>query len=108
MHDGTEVKFNTKWTSSSFPTAAGNYYLTQDVTISGTSALSITGDVKVDLNGYAVKISMSAARWSTAPEAIKISNTGSLLLYDCCKDRDGCEHYFKGNTSYSKASDRTA
>lgn len=89
---GKEVTFQ-KYEGNTFPTSAGNWYLTKDVTIS--SAITIKSDVKVDLNGYAIKITYGGDS-SGSKAAITVNSGKSLLLFDCCKGQQGCRHYFTG------------
>lgn len=52
-HTHDDITFNQAWTSSdSLPTAAGNYYLDTDVTV--TSGIGLLGDVSLCLNGHKI------------------------------------------------------
>ena len=64
------------WTAweraDSLPDSAGNWYLTQPVTL--TSGWSVSGDVKLCLNGQAV---------NCGENQVKVENGASLTVYDC-------------------------
>ena len=78
-HDGIEF---TEWTGAdSLPTAAGNYCLTQDVTLSST--WSVPGTVNLCLNGHGITKTGSGA-------FVLINNGATLNLYDC----GDTTHYF--------------
>lgn len=78
MHD--EITF-TAWTSTtSLPSAAGNYYLTGNVTLGGTWTKP-GGTVNLCLNGFGIK---------TTSGRVILVNGGIFNLYDC----GTATHYF--------------
>ena len=81
---------NVTWTATSTLTsdmAAGNYYLTTDVTLDATWTPA-NGTV-LDLNGYSITVNADA-------DAITVPAGSSFTLTDC--NSSGGEHYFTKNT----------
>lgn len=75
-HDGW-----TEWTSgNSLPSAAGNYYLATDVTLTATWTVNFT--ISLCLNGHSIV--MDQADGTIRTSVVKVtSSTGVLNLYDC-------------------------
>ncbi len=72
-HTGVAGEF-TEWTATdSLPTTAGNYYLSNDVTLSNTWAAP-TGETNLCLNGYSINLN---------EKSIQVSDGTTLNLYDC-------------------------
>ena len=77
-HTETDKTVFTKWESTdSLPTAAGSYYLTDDVEL--TESWVVSSNIVLDLCGHS--ITQTAA--STLSNAAYIESTGSLTLTDC-------------------------
>lgn len=77
-HDG--VAF-TAWTATdSLPTAPGNYYLTENVTISETWVVP-SGTTRLCLNGKTIRISSVSEK--KLSRLVTIPGSGTLNLYDC-------------------------
>lgn len=75
-HKSADEKTFTAWKeTTSLPTTSGEYYLTQDVTISGN--VTLNGNVTLCLNGHTVTVS-----------SIDIKDGGTLTLTDCA-DQQG-------------------
>lgn len=82
-HIHNDITF-TAWTSNSFlPTAAGNYYLTCDVVLSGTHYFS--NNVSLCLNGHSITNNGEGAVLRT-----QFSDSLTFNLYDC----DDTEHKY--------------
>ena len=76
VHEHNNIDF-TAWTSTtSLPTVAGNYYLTENVML-GNTWTTPTGLVNLCLNGHNIVIS------STQNNLINISPSSELSIYDC-------------------------
>ena len=76
-HKHNDVTF-TAWTATdSLPTAAGNYYLTDNVTLTGTWTVP-NGTTNLCLNGKTI-----SASGTDKYRVIKIPESGTLNLYDC-------------------------
>lgn len=77
-HEHNDVTF-TAWTATdSLPTAAGNYYLTENVTLSDTWSVP-SGETTLCLNGKSIKQTTENV-W-----AVSIGSGSTLKLYDCGK-----------------------
>ena len=75
-HEHDNITF-TKWTSTdSLPTAAGDYYLESNVTLSDTWTVP-SGEVNLCLNGKTISRSNSGAA------VIKVNSGSTLNVYDC-------------------------
>ena len=74
-HDGY-----TAWTSTNSLPTSGSYYLTADVTVSGSTSIN-SDTLNLCLNGYGIK---------TTSGRIFTLNGGTLNLYDC----GTTTHYF--------------
>ena len=80
-HTHDDITF-TAWDSdNSLPTESGSYYLTQDVTLSGTWNVP-TGETNLCLNGHSIILSGSGS-------VISVPEGATLNLYDC----DETTHY---------------
>jgi len=79
-HTHDDITFTAWESTTSLPGSAGSYYLTADVTLSGTWTMP-SGGVNLCLNGYGIK--------TTSGRVITI-NGGTLNLYDC----GTATHYF--------------
>lgn len=75
-HTCENITFEPWLETESLP-AEGNYYLTDNVTISATKA--ITGDLKLDLNGHSITRSVTT---TTNTQTFRLSGTGSLSITD--------------------------
>lgn len=76
-HKHNDVTF-TPWTATdSLPTDAGNYYLTDNVTLTGTWTVP-NGTTNLCLNGKTI-----SASGTDKYRVIKIPESGTLNLYDC-------------------------
>ena len=86
----------TAWTANnSLPTSAGNYYLTQDITISSSWNVS-TGTTNLCLNGHNIKM--------TGSGSVVIVGTGSTFhLCDC--DTSTVHYYTLNTTGVASLSD---
>ena len=74
QHGHDETVFTTAWDSDdSLPDAAGNYYLTQNVVLSGNWTVP-EGTVNLCLNGYGIKLTNGK---------ITVGVNSTLNLYDC-------------------------
>ena len=69
------VTFNVWESDNGLPTAAGNYYLTQDVTISST--WNVPGETNLCLNGHSITLNADSGT------VVNIGNGATLNLYDC-------------------------
>ena len=69
------VTFNVWESDNGLPTTAGNYYLTQDVTISRT--WNVPGETKLCLNGHSITLNADSGA------VVNIKNGATLNLYDC-------------------------
>ena len=81
---------NVTWTATSSLTsdmAAGNYYLTTDVTLDAT--WTPANGTALDLNGHSITVNADA-------DAITVPAGSSFTLTDC--NSSGGEHYFTKNT----------
>ena len=82
-HTHDNATFNKEWSSTdSLPTEAGSYYLTKDITISGTS--NINAEIKLCLNGHKIN--------GAADGLIVINENAVLSIYDCNQE---IKYYFK-------------
>lgn len=72
-HDG--VEFDAWESDNELPTAAGNYYLTKDVTISST--WNVSGETKLCLNGHSITLNADSGT------VVNIGSGATLNLYDC-------------------------
>lgn len=89
-HDG--ITF-TEWTSTnSLPTTAGNYYLSQDVTISSTWSIP-SGTTNLCLNGHGIRRTGNG-------RVIEVGSNKTLNLYDC---DNTTEHSFMLSNDYNGA-----
>ena len=81
-----------KWTSTtSLPTETGYYYLENDVQMS--SGVSVTGDVKLCLNGKTVTAAANS-------RILTLSTGATLTITDCCET---CGVLTGGNRTYGGA-----
>ena len=94
---GTAVTFTTAWTSNnSLPASAGSYYLTEDVSISGTWTVPTGTTTNLDLNGHSIIM-------TGAQTVIKVSGSSTVFnLYDC--QGTGKITGGRGNSSTSRSS----
>ncbi|MBE5851315.1 MAG: hypothetical protein E7298_14550, partial [Lachnospiraceae bacterium] len=97
-HTHNDITF-TEWTSNnSLPTTAGSYYLTSDVTLSGTWTVP-SGNTNLCLNGKTV-----AGIFSDGSEAvIKVGNSSTLNLYDDGEGKIISKDYEQGSNPISVA-----
>lgn len=74
-HTCNGITFSAWENDTRLPNAAGNYYLTKDVTVTGV--WTINADIKLCLNGSQISCS------STDKFCVNIGSGGSLSVYDC-------------------------
>ena len=74
VHDG--ITFTAWESTNSLPTEAGNYYLTADVSLSGTWSVP-SGDTHLDLCGHAVTLTAESGN------VVYVPSGANLTLYDC-------------------------
>ncbi|MBE5763170.1 MAG: hypothetical protein E7338_02985 [Clostridiales bacterium] len=85
LHD--DILF-TAWTETDvLPTSAGNYYLTQDMTISSSWNVP-EGTTNLCLNGFGIKTTGTCS-------VIVVASTSTLNIYDC----GNTTHYFEVNSN---------
>ncbi len=82
FHEHDDILFNAWTSTNSLPSEPGNYYLANDVTVSGTWNVP-TGTTNLCLNGHGIKKTGSGSMMS-------ISSGATLKIYDC----GDTEHYF--------------
>ena len=74
-HSHDEIGFDAWTSTNSLPTTAGDYYLTNDVTISGTWTVP-SGTTNLCLNGHGIRMTGNSS-------AITVNSGATLKLYDC-------------------------
>lgn len=84
----------TAWSSNSFPTTSGHYYLTKDITLSSRITVAAGKDITLCFNGYSITVA-SGATGSTYIN-------GKLTLSDCTAYYEG-DTYVAGGISGSKS-----
>lgn len=97
-HTCNNITFDKEWNPSDTPpTATGNYYLTGDVTLTGTWTTP-NGTTRLCLNGH--KISSSGSY------TISVAQNSTLYIYDC-QDSGSIENTGTGNAIYAGKSGST-
>lgn len=81
-----DIEFTAWESATSLPTSAGNYYLTQDVTL--TAQPSIKADVTICLNGHTVTQSITGGDAGRAA-LIGYQATAALSICDCSAQKTG-------------------
>ncbi len=79
VHPHNQMDFATEWTAVSGAVDSGNYYLTQDVTATGT--ITVCGTVNLCLNGYTLDLGNASL--------LSVSDGAIFNIYDCSADGTG-------------------
>ena len=88
IHD--DITFEPWATATKLPTGEGDYYLTDNVTLSETWTVPAGKTVNLCLNGFVIKYA-----GETNDSVIKVPEGATLNLYDCDTET---EHHFKNST----------
>ena len=98
-HDGVSFTFN-KWESTNSLPSSGNYYLSDDVTITNTWNINQGASINLCLNGHGIRLETS----DSDKPVISIPENSTLDLYDCGENM----HYFTVSEGIATVNDNAS